>query len=624
MCGIAGCSFHMIQDAPETYLQKMNDVMIHRGPDAGDFLYDNNMAVCHRRLSIIDLTENGRQPMQSDDRKFTIVFNGEIYNFIELREELRNKGYSFNTRTDTEVLLHAYREYGTACLQKIRGMYAFAIWDSDRRELFLCRDRIGKKPLYYYYDGEYIAFASEMKSILQIPGVKKKIDPTAVIDYLKYLYVPHPKSIYEDIRKLEPGHYLFYKDGKIRIEQYWDIDFSKPLTGPVEEISDQLLSIISESVKIRLISDVPLGAFLSGGIDSSAVVALMAETGGGPVKTCSIGFNESEHNEAEYAKEFAALHNTEHHEYYLTEHEDLEAVIKKLVWHFDEPFADSSMVPTYQVCKVARQNVTVALSGDGGDESFGGYAKYSIDQIENRVRHLVPRCVLSLLSAAFRHSVAGIGKKAYSLCSTAAMSPAEGFYMTNTFFPDNMMKGFLSDGFANAINGYNPFEHTSRYYNSANGGDHFSRVLYTDLKSYLPGDILAKVDRMSMANSLEVRSPLLDHKVIEFAAKIPSLLKTKGESKKIILKKAFEKILPAELMNRKKHGFEVPLDNWFRSELKQMAYNYLFNKEYMNEYIKVPQLKEMWNWHQEQKVNAGTNLWALLMFSLWYEEFIGP
>jgi len=612
----------MIQDNPEVYLQKMNEVMIHRGPDDGDYYFDQDIAMCHRRLSIIDLSANGRQPMQSSDKNYVIVFNGEIYNFLELRDKLQEIGYQFKTRTDTEVLLNSYIEYGNDCLQKIRGMYAFAIWDMRKKELFLCRDRIGKKPLYYFYDGNSFAFASEIKSILQISCIDAKIDFTAVIDYLKYLYVPHPKSIYENIFKLEPGHFLIYKDGKIYVEQYWDIDFSETLQGGIEEISEQLLSIISESVKARLISDVPLGAFLSGGIDSSAVVALMARAKEGAVRTCTIGFNNSKHNEALYAKEFSKQCKTDHHEYYIKENEDIEAVIKKLVWHFDEPFADSSMVPTYHVCRIAKDIVTVALSGDGGDENFGGYEKYTIDQIENRVRDLVPRFLLNTLCVIFKNHELGPGKRIHSLASTARLSPAEGFYITNTFFPDLMLKEILSDGLTKRTNSYDPFEHTRRYYDAANGKDHISKILYTDLKSYLPGDILVKVDRMSMANSLEVRSPLLDHKVIEFAAKIPSALKIKGNSKKIVLKEAFRKILPAELMNRKKHGFEVPLDRWFRMELKQTAYNHLFNKKYMNEFFNMHSIKILWDKHQEKKADFGTNLWALLMFSLWYEEFM--
>ena len=620
MCGIAGATRSMLGDNPGRVLNQMNEVMVHRGPDAGDVFYDNNIGLCHRRLSIIDLSDDGKQPMKNDDGRYVIVFNGEIYNFLELREELKEAGIKFRTSTDTEVLLYTYIEYGIDCLQKIRGMYAFTIWDKKKKELFLVRDRIGKKPLYYFYDGKNIAFASEIKSILQIPGINKKIDTTAVIDYLKYLYIPHPKSIYENIYKLEPGHFLIYKDGEINIEQYWDIDFSKPLSNNADDIAGQLLSIISDSVKTRLISDVPLGAFLSGGIDSSAVVALMAKIKSEPVKTCTIGFNESKYDESGYAKDFARQNHTEHHEYNVKD--EVASCIRKLVWHFDEPFADSSMVPTYHVSRLARESVTVALSGDGGDESFGGYEKYVTDQIENRVRNNVPKIMLNIMRMLSAGSEAGIGKKIHSLSDAACMDPAEGFYVTNTFFTDVMLGNILSDEIKRNTLGYDPFQHTSRYYEKANGEDHLSKILYTDLKSYLPGDILVKVDRMSMANSLEVRSPLLDHKVIEFAAKIPSSLKVMKKHKKIILKNAFKKILPSDVMKRKKHGFDVPLDNWFRGELKQMAQEYLFAREYMNDFFNVAILKEIWEKHQEGKVNYGTNIWALFIFSLWFEEFM--
>ncbi len=623
MCGIAGATRNMLGDTPDKVLNSMNQVMIHRGPDTGDIFLDSSMGLCHRRLSIIDLSEDGRQPMTSSDGRYAIVFNGEIYNFLELREKLSNKGYNFCTKTDTEVLLVIFKEYGPACLDKIRGMFAFAIWDRYEKKLFAARDRIGKKPLYFYFDKDRFAFSSEIKSLLEIKSISKEIDPTAIADYLKYLFIPHPKSIYKNISKLEPGHYLLFEKGKLQIRQYWDVDFSKTLAGSEDDIAHELLSIISDSVKTRLISDVPLGAFLSGGIDSSAVVALMTKEKRESVKTCTIGFDDSKHNEAIYAKDFSEQYHTEHHEYYVNEEEALGKTIRKLVWHFDEPFADSSMVPTYHVSRVARNIVTVALSGDGGDENFGGYGKYVIDQIENRVRRFVPYPLLSMICSAFSSYEKGVARKAYSLANSARLSPVEGFYLTNTFFSDEKLKELLSDRLIKEINDYNPFEQTSRYYNKASGTDHFSKVLYTDLKSYLPGDILVKVDRMSMANSLEVRSPLLDHKVIEFAARIPSALKIRGKNKKIILKKAFEKILPAELMNRPKHGFDVPLDNWFRRELKQMAYNYLLKKEYMDEFFKVPQIKIIWDKHQKGRGNFGTNLWTLFIFSLWHEEFIG-
>ena len=620
MCGISGASFDLIEKDPQTILNAMNSVLNHRGPDGAGIYFDNSIGLTHSRLKIIDLSEKGRQPMYSNDKNYVISFNGEIYNFLELRTNLQNLGYKFDTKTDTEVLLNSYIEYGVDCLNRIRGMFAFGIWDKLKKELFLCRDRIGKKPLYYYYDGENIAFASEIKSILQLPDIKKNIDPTSLIDYLKYLYVPHPKSIYKNIFKLDPGHFLIYKDGRIKINQYWDIDFSEPIHGNENDIAEQLLALITESVKTRLISDVPLGAFLSGGIDSSAVVSLMSKTMSEPVKTCTIGFDDQKHNEAIYAKEFSRQNRTEHYEYYVKE--EVGDIIKKLVWHFDEPFADSSMVPTYHVSRIAKEIVTVAISGDGGDESFAGYGKYAIDQFENSVRNIVPQFMLNMLNAVFGSFQNGIGKKVYSLTSNAALSPGKGFYITNTFFSENMCVELLADKLKKEINSYNPYEHTCRYYNKANGPDHVSKILYTDLKSFLPGDILVKVDRMSMANSLEVRSPLLDHKVIEFAARIPSTLKLKSKNKKIILKKAFEKILPHELMTRKKHGFDVPLDNWFRMDIKEMSHNYLFQKEYMNEFFNVSKMKIIWDKHQTKRANYGTNLWSLFIFSLWYEMFV--
>lgn len=622
MCGISGAVFELIKDDPEALLRSMNNALQHRGPDDSGIYWDDCFGLAHARLSIIDLSDSGRQPMSTEDGRYVIVFNGEIYNFQGLRKELSEKGYCFSTGTDTEVLLNLYKEYREGCLQKLRGMFAFAIWDNKEKELFLCRDRIGKKPLYYFYDGTYIAFASEIKSILKIPSVGKEIAPTAVVDYLKYLYVPHPKSIYKNIYKLEPGHFLVYKNGKVHSRKYWDIDFSTPLSGNADDIADELLSVISDSVRTRLISDVPLGAFLSGGIDSSGIVSLMSELENEPVKTCSIGFNEASHNEAVFAKEFAERRNADHHEFYIDEDGGLGNTIKRLIWHFDEPFADSSMVPTYHVSRVARSIVTVALSGDGGDENFGGYQKYSIDQFEHKVRSAVPHFLLNILRSLFESSEKGHGKKICSLSAAAMMSPAEGFCATNTFASDAFLSRLLSDSLKSQLKGYDSADHTLRYYDTANTEDHLSKILYTDLKSYLPGDILVKVDRMSMANSLEVRAPLLDHKVIEFAARIPSFMKIKGNEKKIILKKAFNKILPSDLMKRKKQGFEVPLGKWFRMDLKQMAYDYLFNREYMEDFFNVSEIKRIWNNHQENRGDYGTNLWTLLMFSIWFEEFM--
>lgn len=622
MCGIAGATRNLLGSDPHQTLHWMNDAMLHRGPDMGEIHLDEAIGLCHRRLSIIDLSEDGRQPMSSSDGRFAIVFNGEIYNFPALRKELEKKGHLFRSRTDTEVLLALYQEEGTIGLQKIRGMYAYAIWDKEKKELFAARDRIGKKPLYFFHDGDRFAFASEIKSLLAIPSIKPKFDPTALVDYLKYLFIPHPKSIYSNIHKLAPGHFLLFKNGRVHIEEYWDVDFSETSNASEEELTEELLTIIEEAVQCRLLSDVPLGAFLSGGIDSSGVVALMNRLQPDPVITCTIGFKDKSYNEAEEAKTFAFSLGARHHEYYV---EDEPAqVIKKLVWHFDEPFADSSMVPTYYVSQMARKNVTVALSGDGGDENFAGYGKYAIDQFENRVRQHVPSPLLRLLASFSGSMLSGsrVGKKLHSLSSSALLSPAQGFYVTNTFISDSQLQTLLAPELLAQVRDYDPAGHILGYYNRARGPDHLAAILYTDLKLLLPGDFLVKVDRMSMANSLEVRSPLLDQKVIEFAARIPSRFKLHGREKKYILKNALRGVLPSQVLQRKKHGFESPINKWFRHELRSMAETYLLYNEAMASFFNIHAIKQLWEQHQTGKQDHGTLLWTLFVFALWQEQWI--
>lgn len=615
MCGIAGATRKLLGNSPEATLSRMNEVMRHRGPDMGDMFFDESMGLCHRRLSIIDLSEEGRQPMHSEDGRYHIVFNGEIYNFIELRQELIKKGYHFHSGTDTEVLLKHYMEFGPESLKSVRGMFAYAIWDQLEKELFIARDRIGKKPLYYYMKGGEFAFASELKSILELPGIEKKIDLTAFVDYLKYLFIPHPKTIYENMFKLEPGHYLLLKNGELSIHSYWDVQFCPDDSRKENDLADELLAVIDDAVKCRLISDVPLGAFLSGGVDSSGVVSLMAKALNEPVTTCTIGFDSKKHNEADDARWFAERLHSRHHEHYIKN--EPSKIINKLVWHFDEPFADSSMVPTYYVSNLARKNVTVAVSGDGGDESFAGYEKYSIDMFENNVRRWAPAQILNQVNRLTGTAGKGVLKKLHSLSGSALLEPGYAFYVTNTFITDQQLKFLLSSDVLKAIKDYDPSEHITRYYNSQEGMDHLSRILYTDLKMYLPGDILVKVDRMSMANALEVRSPLLDHKVIEFAAQIPSRLKMMRGEKKYILKKALRKELPQEILNRKKHGFEVPLDLWFRNELREMAHRAFFENEDMGKFFNIDSINKIWCDHQSGKQNSGTLLWSLLVFSIW-------
>jgi asparagine synthase (glutamine-hydrolysing) len=619
MCGIVGSTTNLLHN-PDKQIKHMTQMMRHRGPDAQCVYVNKDIAFGHARLSIIDLSDSANQPFLSDDKRYVIVFNGEIYNFLDLKKELQHKGFIFRTSSDTEVLLKLYQSEGVDCLQKLRGMFAFAIWDTKEKTMFLANDRIGKKPLYFFYEQAKLAFASELKALMVNSKISRDVDDSAVADFLKYAYIPYPKTIYKNIYKLKPGHFLMYGNGELSEKAYWDIDFAKPLNSSEEDIKEELFDLIQESTKYRMIADVPLGAFLSGGIDSSAVVGLMAGLSKEPVKTCTIGFKEGSFNESLVSKKTAEFFNTDHHEYILeridTDH------LRKLVWHFDEPFADSSFIPTYHVSKTARQIVTVALSGDGGDENFGGYQKYLVDQQENKFRTFLPRPMVLLLSAIFKSEEWFLSKKVRSLTNAILMDPAYAFYNTNSTITDAKYNALLSDSFRKKIKDYSPAEQTLHYYHSAQTDDHFSRILYTDLKTYLPGDILVKTDRMSMANSLELRSPLLDHKVIEFAAKIPSYYKIKNRTKKHILKETFRALLPDFLINLPKHGFELPLRNILITKINHLVEEYVLQKLYLEEFFSKAYIKNYWATFKENKLTDGYLIWQLLVFSLWYDIFM--
>lgn len=623
MCGIAGFVRSCAPQADELTLQQMGKAMLHRGPDASGEFMDDFVGLAHRRLSIIDLSPQGNQPMFYGNGRYVIVFNGEIYNFLELRASLQRKGYSFRSHTDTEVILALYALEGAQCLKRLNGMFAFAIWDREEKTLFLARDRIGKKPLYYFHGGaDRLAFASGIKAILVLPGVPRDLEPTAIVDYLKYLYIPAPKSIFKGIFKLPPGHYLELRiNSEPRIREYWDVDFSKQKAPTGEdEAAEELLALIDRSTASRMVADVPLGAFLSGGVDSSGIVALMARNSSGPVKTCSIGFEDNHHNEIPYAREIADIYGTDHAEYFVSD--NLADTVTILPHYLDEPFADSSAVPTFHVSRLARQSVTVALAGDGGDENMGGYDKYTTDLRQDQIRRLVPDILLRTVDGMVSGHGGSLMRRAHSLSQSALVDSGRAFFWTNTFISDRDLEDVLSPELQTECKGYDPAEHTLRYWKKANGADLLTCMLYTDIKTYLPGDILTKVDRMSMAHSLEVRAPLLDYQVVEFAASLPSSLKIKGSTKKYILKKALARHLPNGIINRRKHGFTVPLDQWFRNDLCPLTEQSLLGDPAMEYYFSLPQIQRICDEHRAGRADRGTLLWSLLSFALWHKEYL--
>nr|WP_282450882.1 asparagine synthase (glutamine-hydrolyzing) [Marinobacter bryozoorum] len=625
MCGFAG----FMRSAPthdreshNLWLEAMGQAIIHRGPDAGATWQDDNIGLVHRRLSIIDLSDAGTQPMHSASGRYVIAFNGEIYNYLELRQTLQQSGVVFRTQTDTEVLLALFEQKGSACLDDLNGMFAVAIWDRQSRQLFLARDRLGKKPLYYYKEGSRFAFASEIKALKKVPFVRTDVRYDAVKDFFAYQYVPDPKTIYQNIHKLSPGHWLITDGQSVEVRQYWDVSFASRGSKSLEEVEGELYELIEDAVRLRMVSDVPLGAFLSGGVDSSVVVGLMAAHASQPVTTCSIGFDSKRFDEVDWARKVAGLFDTDHHEF--TVRENVAGSIADIARFFDEPFADPSFVPTYFVSQLARQKVTVALAGDGGDENFAGYSKYRTDQIENRLRNRFPaslrRNLFPYLSQLAGRLNIGPARKARSLLSTLAMEPDDAFFITNSFFRQSVWDELVAGDLKRETSGYDPAELTRRHYRNADTDDHLSKILYTDIKTYLPGDILVKVDRMSMANSLETRAPLLDYRVVEYAAGIPSALKLKNKEKKFILKDTFSEMLPDAVLYRKKMGFSVPLAQWLGHELKVIAdRTFTSQSGGLAECFDMELVQRLWQRHLSGDYQFTQELWSMLTFELWWQ-----
>lgn len=624
MCGICGIyNFNTKKPVSTGMLKAMTDTLIHRGPDDEGFHLSGPLGLGHRRLSIIDL-EGGHQPIANEDQTIWVVSNGEIYNFGELRDDLVKKGHTFKTRSDTEVIVHLYEEHGEECFQYLRGMFAIAIWDERKRKLILVRDRVGKKPLFYFYDGTRIVFGSEIKAILEAPDIPREIDLQAFSDYFSFLYIPAPKSIFKQIRKLLPGHYLVVSEGNMREVEYWDISFAKTYDLTEEEWCERLLETYHEAIRIRLISDVPLGAFLSGGVDSSSIVALMSELKEGPVITSSIGFEEKEFNELDYARKVATQFNTNHHEDIVRP--DAVGIIEKLAWHYDEPFADSSAIPTYYVSKVARKHVTVALSGDGGDENFAGYRRYYFDKKENRLRAFLPisirRPIFGTLAALYpKADWAPRVFRGQATFESLSCSNIEGYFLSMSAVRPTLKERLLHQDVKHELDGYDSLDVFRHYYEKADTDDPISRIQYVDIKTYLPDDILAKVDRASMANSLEVRAPIVDHKFMELIASIPSSLKLRGRTGKYIFKKALSGHLSEEILYRKKMGFGVPLARWFRNEIKDLAYSSIF-EQHNDSLFDQATVKQIWQEHQGGFRDRATELWTILMFRMWQRTFM--
>ncbi len=618
MCGICGI-FEPGRDQPFeiSRLKRMSDQIAHRGPDAEGFHTEPGIGLAHRRLSIIDVA-GGHQPLANEDDSVWIAFNGEVYNFEELHDRLAGR-HQFKTRSDTETIVHLYEEMGADCFAKLRGMFAIALWDSRRKRLILARDRIGKKPLYYSWDGRRLVFASEIKAMWPAGGLSKEMDLEALSDYFSLQYVPAPKTIYKQIRKLRAAHYLVVEGNRIREVPYWDIRFDEVEERSDAEWSERLLDEFRTAVRLRMISDVPLGAFLSGGVDSSAVVALMNQLRP-PVTTCSIGSPESAYDESVDAKGFARQLAANHHEE--TVRPNAIELLPKLAWHYDEPFADSSAIPTYYVSQMARRHVTVALSGDGGDETFAGYRRYRMTMHEDRLRSFLPASLRSAVFGPLGRHYPKLGWaprmfRAKSTFQSLSHDLIQGYFHGVSCCPPDLKRQLFTGDVLAQLNGYDTAGIFRDHFSRANTADPLSQIQYVDLKTYLVDDILVKVDRASMAHGLEVRSPLLDHKLMELAARMPAGLKLRNGAGKHILKQAIQGLVPSEILTRPKKGFSLPIAEWLRTDLEQTASDALFAAQ--DPLINRKFLERCWKQHQSGQRDWSALLWCMLMFRGWQE-----
>jgi len=616
MCGIAGIVSFGGKPVLEQELQDMCMAIVHRGPDDDGFYFSADAGLAMRRLSIIDLA-SGRQPVRNEDGTVWVVFNGEIYNFHELRADLQARGHAFYTRSDTEVIVHLYEEHGKNCVDHLRGMFGFAIWDSRKRQLLLARDRLGIKPLYYAESEGRIIFASELKSILQLPEIERKLNWSSVAHLFTFLTTPEAESIIEGVHKLEAGCLLIGSPGRpATIERYWELKFEPDFGKRDSYFTERTRELLAESVRLHMVSDVPVGAFLSGGLDSSAVLAMATEFSPGPLKTFSIGFSESSYNELSHARTLAMRCGTDHHELILGP--DVLEHMDDLAWHLDEPFGDSSAIPTYMVSKFASDSVKVVLSGDGGDELFAGYDKYVVEERERNSRRL-PAAARRLLGRLSQKMPSGM--RGRNFLRHHSLAGAERYLDACTLFRSEDIRTMFRPDVSDLLLRCEPWREKAAYM-EADNRHWLSSLQALDIKNYLPLDILTKVDRMSMAHSIETRVPFLDHKLVEFAATIPPEMNLHGGATKSVLKRAMRGILPDRIIDRPKHGFAVPLGYWFRGKLGNYVRDLLladqgrrrgfFNLAYIESLIA----------RHERGRDLDLQLWTLISFELWARTFL--
>ena len=625
MCGIVGLVRNNGKAIDEQLLSRMCDAIRHRGPDDDGFYVNGPVGLGMRRLAIIDL-KSGKQPIHNQDRSSWIVFNGEIYNYLELREKLEKLGHTFYTNSDTEAIVHAYDQYGADCPKHLRGMFAFAIWNETNQELFLARDRVGKKPLLYAQIEGDLVFGSEFSSLLLHPQISRDVNLGALDHYLSFMCIPAPMTAYRAIRKLEPGNWLRWRKGEVTTERYWKPDFSKKLKIDEQEAGEQTVEILRDSVRCRLMSEVPLGAFLSGGIDSSAVVALMSQESSERIKTFSIGFDEQDFSELHHARRVAEHVGADHHEFVVRP--DAVEVLPLLVEHYGEPYADSSAVPTYYVARETRKHVTVALNGDGGDESFAGYERYAAMQLAERYRKLpsfLRESVIQEVVARVPASELGRGRvKAFKRFVQAASLPKVDRYMRwMSTFNSDLKTSLYSDSFRQELRGNQPVDLLRPWFAHVNGSGIVDAALQADIMTYLPNDLLVKVDIATMAVSLEARSPFLDHHLIEFAASLPEKFKLRGLTTKYLLKKILRKLLPSENISRRKMGFGVPIGHWFRGTMQPFLREVLLSERAVSRGLFKPEVvRSLIDQHARSERDHSHQLWTFLMLELWFQRFI--